>query len=89
MERRDRSIKALAELIFIDSLDAYERAEALVRWNKKFLSDTTINEFDLERSDLERLLELFYKNINFLKEYREKTRQDMVDNRKMQRFLKS
>ncbi len=87
MERRDRSLKALEELIYIDSLDSYERADALVRWHNKYLSSADISEFDLEKSDLERLLELFYKNISFLKEHREQTRKDMVDNKKMQRFL--
>ncbi|WP_072680370.1 hypothetical protein [Arcobacter sp. LA11] len=87
MERRDRSLKALEELIYIDSLDSYERADALVRWYNKYLSSADITEFDLEKNDLERLLELFYKNISFLKEHKEQTRKDMVDNKKMQRFL--
>jgi len=87
MERRDRSLKALEELIYIDSLDSYERADALVRWYSKYLSSADISEFDLDKSDLEKLLELFYKNINFLKEHKEQTRKDMIDNKKMQRFL--
>ena len=87
MERRDRSLKALEELIYIDSLDSYERADALVRWYNKYLSSADISEFDLDKSDLEKLLELFYKNINFLKEHKEQTRKDMIDNKKMQRFL--
>lgn len=88
MERRNRSLEALAELIYIDSLDSYEKADSLVRWHKKYLSDEKITDFDLERSDLKKLLELFYKNINFLKEHKEETRKDMVSNKKMQRFLK-
>ena len=87
MERRNRSIKALEELIYIDSLDSYERADALVRWHKKHLTDQQITDFDLVKSDLEKLLELFYKNINFLKEHKENTRKEMVENKKMQRFL--
>ena len=87
MERRDRSLKALEELIYIDSLDSYERADALVRWYNKYLSSADISEFDLEKKDLERLLELFYKNISFLKNHKKETRKDMVNNKKMQRFL--
>lgn len=87
MERRDRSLKALEELTYIDSLDSYDRADALVRWYNKHLSSGDISDFDLEKKDLEKLLELFYKNINFLKEHKEQTRKDMSDNKKMQRFL--
>ncbi len=87
MERRNRSLKALDELIYIDSLDSYERADALVKWYTKYLDNIDITEFDLELNDLKRLHELFYKNINFLKEHKEQTRQDMVENKKMQRFL--
>ncbi len=87
MERRDRSVKALEELIYIDSLDSYERADALVRWYNKYLSSADISEFDLDKSDLEKLLELFYKNINFLKNHKAQTRKDMIDNKKLQRFL--
>jgi hypothetical protein len=87
MERRNRSIKALEELIYVDSLDSYERADALVRWHNKYLANTDITDFDLELKDLQRLLELFYKNINFLKGHKNQTRKDMVDNKKMQRFL--
>lgn len=89
MERRNRSLKALEELIYIDSLESYERADALVRWYNKYLTNTKVTEFDLEMDDFKKLLELFYKNINFLKEHTEKTRQDMVANRKMSRFLKN
>ena len=88
MERRDRSLKALEELIYIDSLESYEKADSLVRWYEKYLSKDDITNFDLELDDLKRLSELFYKNINFLKEYKEQARKDMVENRKLQRFMK-
>lgn len=87
MERRNRSLKALEELIYIDSLDAYEKADALVLWHNKYLLNEEITNFDLEQEDLEVLFELFYKNINFLKEHKEQTRKDMVENKKLQRFL--
>ncbi len=87
MERRDRSLKALEELNYLDSLDTEERAQALVRWNNKYLIETKITDFDLEQDDLLKLSELFYKNINFLKTHKEELRQSMVENRKMKRFL--
>ncbi len=87
MERRDWSLKALDELNYIDSLDSEERAQALVRWNNKYLTETQITDFDLEQNDLLRLSELFYKNIDFLKNHKEDLRQSMVENRKMKRFL--
>lgn len=86
MERRNWSLKALEELTYIDSLESYERADALVKWYNKHLTDNTINDFDLEISDLQRLQELFYKNIAFLKEHKEQTRKDMVQNRKVKKF---
>ena len=88
MERRNRSLRALEELTYIDSLDSYEKADALVRWHNKYLSTEKISDFDLIKTDLKKLLELFYKNTNFLKEHKEQTRQDMLENKKMQRFLK-
>jgi hypothetical protein len=88
MERRDWSLKALNELTYIDSLDASEKAEALVRWHEKYLSTDTIENFDLDLIDLKRLQELFFKNINFLKIHREETRQELIKMQKMKRFLK-
>lgn len=87
MERRNRSLKALEKLIYIDSLDTYEKADALVLWHNKYLLNEEITNFDLEQEDLKVLFELFYKNINFLKEHKEQTRKDMVENKKLQRFL--
>lgn len=88
MERRDWSLKALKELIYIDSLDSNERAEALVRWNNKFLSKNQISDFDLDESELKKLSELFFKSIDFLKNHKEEVRKNMLENRKLQRFLK-
>lgn len=88
MERRDWSLKALKELIYIDSLDTNERAEALLRWNKKYLLQNQISDFELNTTELKTLAELFYKNIDFLKNHKEEVRQTMLENRKLQRFLK-
>lgn len=89
MERRDWSLKALSELTYIDSLDSFEKADALVRWHNNYLTENSINDFDLEIEDLKKLQELFFKNINFLKEHKEETRQELVNIKKMQQFLKN
>lgn len=88
MERRDWSLKALNELTYVDSLEFSEKADALVRWHENYLTNNTIEDFDLELIDLQRLQELFFKNINFLKIHREDTRQELVKMQKMKRFLK-
>ena len=89
MERRDRSLKALKELTYIDSLDSFEKADALVKWFDTYLKDDSIENFDLELTDLKRLEELFFKSINFLKNHREETRQEIIKMQKMKRFLKN
>jgi hypothetical protein len=88
MERRNRSLKALNELIYIDSLDSFEKADSLVRWNQEYLSNDNINDFDLEISDLKRLEELFFKSINFLKNHKEETRKELIAMQKLKKFLK-
>ena len=89
MERRDRSLKALKELVYIDSLDSFEKADAISRWFDTYLKDDSIENFDLELSDLKILEELFFKNINFMKNYKEETRQELIKMQKMKRFLKN
>jgi acyl carrier protein len=89
MERRDRSLKALKELTYIDSLDSFEKADALVKWFDTYLKDDSIENFDLELLDLKKLEELFFKSINFLKNHREETRQEIIKMQKMKRFLKN
>lgn len=88
MERRDWSLRALNRLVYIDSLDSQERVLQLIEWNSEFLSNSDIKDFELDARNLEKLLELFYKNISFLKKHKEETRENMLKNRKTQRFLK-
>ena len=88
MERRDRSLKALNELVYIDSFDSYEKADALLRWYNDYFSNTSIEDFDLELEDLKKLEELFFRNIIFLKNHKEETRLELVKMQKMKRFLK-
>lgn len=87
MERRDWSVGALKELTYIDSLDSSEKADSLVRWHKKYLEENSIQDFDLEIEDLKYLKELFFKNINFLKNHKEESRLELIKMRKMKRFL--
>ena len=87
MERRDRSLKALNELVYIDSFDSYEKADALLRWYNDYFSNTSIEDFDLELEDLKKLEELFFKNINFLKNHKEETRLELIKMQKVKRFL--
>ncbi len=89
MERRNRSLKALKELIYIDSLESFTKADALVKWHDDYFKNDVIEDFDLELEDLKNLQELFFKNINFLKNHREETRQELLKMQKMKRFLKN
>lgn len=89
MERRDWSLKALEELIYIDSLDDNERAEGIKTWALKYLNTTDITDFDLERDDLIKLSELFYKNTTFLVNHRENILEELKDLNKMRKFLKN
>lgn len=88
MERRNRSLKALKELIYIDSLESFTKADALVVWYDDYLKDDTIENFQLELSELKELEELFFKNINFLKNQKEETKGELAKIQKMKRFLK-
>ncbi|MGJ0376873.1 hypothetical protein [Aliarcobacter cryaerophilus] len=88
MERRDWSIKLLKELIYIDSLDSYEKANNLVSWYTEYFSKSSINDLDLELNDLKILEELFYRNINFLKEQQKEAAEELKNIKKMKSFLK-
>lgn len=88
MERRDWSIKLLKELIYIDSLDSYEKANNLVSWYTEYFSKSSINDLDLELNDLKVLEELFYRNINFLKEQQKEAAEELKNIKKMKSFLK-
>ena len=89
MERRNRSLKALKELIYIDSLDSYEKADSLVIWYKDYLRDSKIEDFDLELDDLLILEELFFKNINFLNSHIKTARDEINNIKKLKEFLRN
>ena len=88
MERRYWSIKLLKELIYIDSLESYEKANNLVSWYTEYFSKSSINDLDLEVNDLKVLEELFYRNINFLKEQQKEAGEELKNIKKMKSFLK-
>ena len=88
MERRNRSIESLNRLVYIDSLDNGEiKAEQLAKWVEQNLVESSIEEFDLELADLKKLSELIYKNLNFLKNYRQELKTQMDSNSKIKEFL--
>ena len=70
-------------------MDSFEKADAIVKWFDDYLKDDSIDNFDLELDDLKRLEELFFKSINFLKNHKEDTRQELIKMQKMKRFLKN
>jgi hypothetical protein len=88
MERRNRSLNALSELRYLDSLDSEERAESLKKWVLQYLTESKIEDFDLCLEDLHSLSELLYRNISFLKEHK-KDMKFVIDNqKKIREFLK-
>jgi hypothetical protein len=89
MERRDRSVKALSELIYIDSLESFEKADALVGWFANYLGKDSIEDFDLNYEELKSMEELFFKNINFLKQQQEIAKEELLKTQKLKRFLKN
>ena len=88
MERRNWSLKALEELKLIDSKDDFNRASALIIWVEKYIpNDQAIFQFDLEEDDANFLMELFFKNIEFMKEHREKTKEQLTEMRNVKKFI--
>ena len=86
MERRNWSLKALEEIIYISSLnDDFDRGERLLDWSREYLDD--INNFDLETNDLKQLSELIYMNMNFLKTHLSKSKSNIKDMQKIKKFF--
>ena len=88
MERRDRSLKAIEELTYIDSQDPDIRAKLLDAWVTQHLVESKLEDFDLELKDLKKLYELFFKNIAFMKQYRIDMKQEIDNYKKIREFLK-
>ena len=88
MERRNRSLEALKALRSVDSLEDDSRANAIQLWYDEYLNNNSIKNFDLELPELEILSELFFKNINFLKNHRQDIREELVKNNNIKKFLR-
>ena len=88
MERRNRSLKVLDELNYIDSLEFEHRAESLKNWVEQNLVNNSIDDFDLDMKDMKHLSELLYKNISFLKNHREDIKSKINNHSKIREFLK-
>jgi len=88
MERRDRSLKALSELQYLDSLESEQRAEALSKWVVKYLTEGKIEDFDLPLDQLNTLSELFYRNYTFLRQHRKDMKTEIDNHKKIREFLK-
>jgi len=88
MERRNRSLKALSEMRYLDSLESDQRAESLSKWVIKYLTEGKIEDFDLPMDDLNALSELFYRNYSFLQQHRKDMKHQIDNHKKIREFLK-
>jgi len=89
MERRDWSLKVLSELNYIDSLDMYEKADALVAWYNEYFKNNSMENLELNLEELLRLEELFFRNLTFLKDIHEKTAVELKNIKKLKNFIKN
>jgi len=87
MERRNWSLEALNKLNYIDSLDSYDKAYSLQLWTAEYMSDNFLSTLDLENKELKIFSELFYKNINFLKEHKQAISTELNQNKNIKKFL--
>lgn len=87
MERRNWSLKILKELNYIDSLDSYNKADAIVEWYENNFENNLVTDIDLSNNDLKKFGELYYKNLNFLKKQKDEARLKLAQMRKMKKFL--
>ena len=87
MERRDWSLEVLNKLIYIDSLDEEQRAQSLSAWVNRYLDDDFLNKIDLDDTNFQQLLELFYKNINFLRSYTNQINLELNNHNNIKKFL--
>jgi len=68
-------------------LDTQERARDLSIWVQEYLQDDSIEQFDLELTDLQTLSELFHKNIAFMKQHRYDIKTQLDSHKKIKAFL--
>ena len=87
MERRNRSLRALENLRYIDSLDSGLRAKKLLSWMEEYAQNNGIEDFDLPLTELHQLSELFYKNILFLKDHTNELKSQLNTNTQIKKFF--
>jgi len=87
MERRNWSLEVYSKLQYIDSLEEYDKAYSLQLWASKYMSDDFLDKLDLNNNDLKNLSELFYKNIHFLKNHKDKVNLELNQNKNIKKFL--
>ena len=96
MERRNWTLESLNELIYIDSQEDYTKADLLVIWVEKYTSETSVDLISNETSDFKAILntnqlslflELFYKNINFLKLHKLEVKSQLDSIQKIRTFV--
>ncbi len=87
MERRNKSIKALKELQNIDSFEEDVKVLALDSWVDEYLQEDIQKSFDLNLNDLNKLSELFYKNINFMKIQHENLKEALNQNKSIKKYF--
>jgi 5S rRNA maturation endonuclease (ribonuclease M5) len=86
MERRNWSLEAVKEFVYIDSLDGDYKGERLKEWLNKYMPNG-VYEFDLPLSQMNKLAELLYKNVAFLYKEREKAKQFIKQKNQIKQFL--
>jgi hypothetical protein len=87
MERRNWSLEALNRLLYIDSMDDEARASLLASWCAEYLDDDFLDKIDLSQNDLNTFNELFYKNINFLKQQKKELHKEIKITRELRKFF--
>jgi len=90
MERRDWSLNALSELLYLslEKEDNDLRIELLQRWLDTYLAEgQKIQDFELQSDELEQLSELFYNNIEFMQERKNETRKELDKIAKLKKFI--
>lgn len=87
MERRNWSLKIYNKLIYIDSLDNEKKASALKLWVDNYLDNKFLDRLDLTSDELSILSELFYKNINFLKQNNQSISNELKQIENIKKFI--
>ena len=89
MERRNRAVKALKQLRYIDSIKNSEQYDLSIQnWINDYIDQKTEHFFvELTSSEKEQLSELYFTNIKFLKENRAILKKDLDSIKLQKKFL--